>query len=96
MGAQPHENGPHSDDLGDAATYIRFAQIAAAESRRTVICHPDNATMLEAILATRGMHHITVQAVPHCPTDRYYIADPQALDAAVAESLQHLARRRFR
>lgn len=70
---------------------IKFALQVIEDAKRVVLCHPYDLLMCE--LATADFPNVTV--TPHRLLDpgRVYICDPNAIEAAAREAVQHSAPR---
>lgn len=70
----------------------KFWEQVDGDAKRTVLCEPDRAAEVRALVEERGYDHITVLASPACPEGRYLVIDEQALEAANRETMQHATR----
>lgn len=68
---------------------MAFARIIRDESRRTVFANPDDADRVAAVLAAAGLTDV-VKLVPSAltPVGQVWLADEQAAEASMRESMQ--------
>jgi hypothetical protein len=72
---------------------IRFSLQTIEDSRRVVLCHAYDLLVCE--LATADYPLVTVQQHQFLDPGTVYIVDPNALDAAAREAVQHSAPRHY-
>ena len=70
-------------------TNVRFGQIVANESHRTVVCNPADLDKAQEAVIGQGLGDvITVVTSPLAPVGQAFIIDEQAVDAAMREESQ--------
>lgn len=81
----------------DALTDWKFWLIAGRAAERTLICPPEHEARVRQLVSERGLEHVfTVQSSMACPPDQLLIIDHHAVEASIAEALQHDRRAGFR
>jgi hypothetical protein len=70
-------------------TDIRFYEQVLLDSKRTIVCPPDLASDVRAVVEQYDAGHLfTVCASAACPEERLILIDEQALEAGLRASLQ--------
>lgn len=76
------------DRLDQMLTDIRFYEQVLLDARRTIICPPDLAAAVQAVVDQHGAGNLfTVLASAACPKHRLLLIDEQALEAGLRASL---------
>lgn len=85
------------NDVERMLTDIRFYALAAAESKRTIICEPHMVDAIQAAIDGRDAGHLyTVRSSTACPEGKLIILDEQAMEAGLQQAAQQGPRRPHR
>jgi hypothetical protein len=84
-------------DIERMLTDIRFYALAAAESKRTIICEPHMVEAIRTAIDGLGVRHLyTIRSSPVCPEGKLLVLDEQAMDAGLQQAAQQGLRGMYR
>lgn len=76
------------DRLEQMLTDIRFYEQVLLDARRTIVCPPDLAAAVQAVVEQHDAADLfTVISSPACPKSRLLLIDEQAMEASLRASL---------
>lgn len=76
------------DDILKAQVALRFAEVVRQESKRTLLCHPDDVDRVRWHVDQLGAEEqLTVLESSFVPAGQMYVVDQQSLDAGTREAL---------
>ncbi len=79
--------------MTDPWSEVKFWATVLEESKRTVYCAPEWESRVKGVIDAHGLAGLYEVVVNrHLPTDAIFLADHNALEASVRESLQRMVR----